>query len=942
MHRRDFLKIMGVASSSTLMTSCDLEKQSEKLIPYLLPPEEEIIPGQSIYYNTTCTECPACCGVSVKDREKVYNNLRGRYPVKLEGIPGHPVNDGTLCIRGQASLTRLYHPDRIKKPKLRDSKGNFTDIDWSNAYSQILDALRESNNGGYKNIYLSGRTTGSLSDLIDDFCKRTGIERAAEFEVYSHSAIKEANGILFSKREIPLYQIDKADYLLTIGADILETFISPVSNAVRLSHAKRKSDFKWFHIEPHVSLTGFQACEKFTINPGTEVYLLDFLLKNMLNMKLYKERLPEEVVKSIPDFSQEEVSSKTGLKLASLYQIADQFKKAKMPLLIAGGISTRHSCGLETAVLTGLIQWITGMTDSVIDFSRAENYSSVGTMVQMEKLSNRLSNNEIGVIFIARTDPSKSIPVSYFFKENIKKAKLRIGLSDLLTGTIKECDIILPLSHTFESWGDANPRSGLKTLIQPALEPLFKTLSEGDILLHLLKGDLKDLPFRNFQEYLFKKWNENYGKTLTEEFLKKGYYEESVPKKEIRLDNKSAVAFLKNIKTLDRIAKPVLVVTPSIRSFDGRSSVLPLLNEIPDPLTTISYGQWVSVPPKTAKSLMLSDGDEVEISAPGLSARLPVKVQPGLPEDTFAIHPEMLSTQVFQADKRSGEGVCYLDKIKIIKTGASVSIPVLSGSMSQKGRGIVPNPVNKKREYDRGWNNMYPEHKHKDYRWAMAVDLELCIACSACVAACYIENNVPVVGKRHHLMGLEMSWLRVEPFFNGHGKCNFVLMLCQHCDYAPCEPVCPVFASYHNPEGLNIQLYNRCVGTRYCSNNCPYKVRRFNWFDSQWPEPLDRMLNPDISVRTKGVMEKCTFCVQRIREAHDTAKDESRKIRDQEVVTACAQTCPTNAIVFGNILDKESQVYKLAHSERVYRIFEPLGTEPSVYYLRKKGDKNES
>jgi len=942
MKRRDFIKLIGIASGATVTASCGLDKGAEKLIPYLVPPEDEIIPGEAFYYNTTCTECPANCGLSVKVVDKVYNNTHGTYPIKLEGVPKHPINDGTLCIRGQSSITRLYNPDRLKNPLLRDSQCNLKNINWSEAYSRIIDALKNSRQQGYKSFYLSSRTTGSLSNLIDLFCNKTGIQRLPEFEVYSFSTIKEANRILFNKKIVPLYHIENADFLLTIGADIFETFISPVYNAVQFSRAKKQNNLEWFHVEPHVSLTGLQANERFAINPGSETYLLLFLLKNILNQKFYKEKLSDQILESIPYVSLEEISNKTGLSADRLYLLAQQFVQARKPLLITGGVSTGHSSGLETAVLTGLVQWVSGMIDSLVDFSVAENYSSVGTMLDMEQLSHRLQNNEVGVIFISKADPVSMLPSSHSFKENLNRAKLRVGLSDVLNETVKECDIILPLSHALESWGDAEPRKGLKTLIQPVLKPLFDTLSEGDILLQLIKASSGENVAESFQQYVYSQWSQRYGENFAKEFLNKGYHEESASRKKVELDRKSVTEFLKATMApvapqRGVISKPVIIISPSIRFFDGRSSVLPLLNEIPDPLTTISYGEWISVSEKTAKSMGLKDGDEILISRSDWSIKLPAKIQVALQEDVYMIQLGSVDNLAFQVDKRTGEGFYYLDKITIAKMGSTVALPILSGSMSQEGRGIIPG-IEHMHEYDRERKtSLYPKHEHKDYRWAMTIDLEHCIGCSACVAACYIENNVPVVGKEDHLKGLEMSWIRIEPYYEDDNKAGFIPMLCQQCDNAPCESVCPVYATYHNPEGLNAQIYNRCVGTRYCSNNCPYKVRRFNWFEHDWETPLDKMLNPDVFVRTKGIMEKCTFCVQRIRKAHDTAKDGSRKIHDGEVVPACAQTCPTNAIVFGNILDEESRVSELAHSKRAYRVFEHLGTEPSVYYLRRKG-----
>ncbi|MCK5453922.1 MAG: 4Fe-4S dicluster domain-containing protein [Calditrichia bacterium] len=260
--------------------------------------------------------------------------------------------------------------------------------------------------------------------------------------------------------------------------------------------------------------------------------------------------------------------------------------------------------------------------------------------------------------------------------------------------------------------------------------------------------------------------------------------------------------------------------------------------------------------------------------------------------------------------------------------------------MIEEGRGLLPPEDDHSHEGNH--ERWYPEHEHVNYRWGMAIDLESCIGCNACAVACYVENNIPIVGKEEHLLGREMSWIRIQPYFDEAEKMEFVPMLCQHCDNAPCEPVCPVYAAYHNPEGLNVQVYNRCVGTRYCANNCPYKVRRFNWFDHRLPEPLDKMYNPDVSVRDRGIMEKCTFCIQRIRSAKDMAKDENRLLEDGEVIPACAQTCPTKAITFGNLEDKNSRVHKLAQSEKAYRALEELGTEPAVNYLRKRGNKHEA
>ncbi len=931
MKRRDFIKLLGATTGTALVASCGLQKGTEKLIPHVIPPEDGLAPGQPAFYNSTCTECPANCGLTAKVHEKLTaNNLYERYPVKLEGLSGHPINDGTLCIRGQSSLTRLYHPERLKEPLVRDGSGKLKVSTWKEAYLKILDSLEESDDEGQTNVYLSGRTTGSLSELIDTFCDEMDIERLPEFEVYSYAALREANGILYAINEIPSHDIENADFLLTLGADILETYISPVNNSNQFSRAKRRNDFKWFHVEPHLSLTGMSANERFVLNPGSEVYLLLFLLNYIKEKGLIKEMISQELLDLIPNLPVEEISRKTGITPDGLNRLAQPFDKAKSPLVLTGGISARQGSGLDALVLTGLIQWATGAKSSLIDFSKGENYSNVGTMLDIEELLEDLQDEDIGVIFISRTDPVSSLPPS--FKNDLMKAHLRVGMSELHNKTMDVCDVILPLSHSLESWGDAEPRYNIKTIIQPVLKPLHNTLAEGDILLQLMELSAEDETLPSYQEYVLNEWKKSYGESFIEEVLNKGYLEETPDKDEVKLQEGSLKDHLKSLNLPEVMKKPVLLVTPSIRSFDGRSADLPLLNEIPDPLTTISYGKWVSISEKTARKDKLRDGDELQISSSKMSVKLPVKIQEGLAEGVYTVHQGMVDSILIQTDRRSGDIISYLDGVKISKTGRSERLPILSGSIAHEGKGVIPYPAHAKHAI----SSMYAKHEHKDYRWAMAIDLDLCTGCSSCVAACYIENNIPIVGRKEHLIGREMSWIRIEQHKDAHEKINMVPMLCQHCDNAPCEPVCPVFAAYHNPEGLNAQIYNRCVGTRYCANNCPYKVRRFNWFDQDWPEPLDKMQNPAVTVRTKGIMEKCTFCVQRIRVAKDLAKDDSRKVRDGEVVPACAQTCPTEAIVFGNILDRKSRVYELAHSKRSTRIFEDLGVEPAVHYLPKK------
>ncbi|UCE05927.1 MAG: 4Fe-4S dicluster domain-containing protein [bacterium] len=929
MQRRDFIKILGLASGAAVVESCGAKRGAEKLIPHVIPPEVEIFPSGAIYFSTACTECPAHCGVSVKIVEKAFNNRIGRYPIKLDGIAGHPINDGKLCIRGQSALTRLYHPKRLRCPMRKDEDGKLMSCTWDEAFTTIVDKLKSSSK---RHVYLSGRTSGSLSNLIDSFCQKLNIDRLAEFEVFSYANVRQSNDILFNKKQIPSYRIENADFLLTIEADIFETFTSPVNHAVQFARAKTKGNFKWFHIEPHVSLTGLQASERLVLNPESEIYLLMFILKNAKS----SNRISSYILNNIPDISTDKIVTKTGLSEDQLNRIVTELDSAANPLLIVGGIATGSKLGLEAAVLAGLIQWNMGMIGSVVDFSRSVDYSRVGSFKDLSNFSALIQNNKVGVAFISKIDPIEKHPFAFYLRENLQLADLVVGMDDFMPKIAEKYDILLPLSHSLEAWGDAQPISGMLNVIQPVLEPLHDTLSEADILLKLISAYTGEVLAPNFQDYVFAQWKKQLNEEQIEQLLDNGYLELPTAKQTVYLNNRSVRTFLQNMNLPVALPETVLLATPSIKNYDGRSSNLPLIQEIPDPLTTITHDRWVSISEKTAEHHHIKDTDIILVfSGKKKIVELPAKIQPLLAEQVIMVQRDALDTFALEIDERTGESLCYLDDISVEKTGEKLKLAIMSGSLSQQGRGVIPHANHQEHHHER--HSLYPEHEHPDYRWAMAIDLDLCIGCGACVAACYIENNVAIVGKEHHLKGREISWIRIEPYYDEHeGGTHFLPMLCQHCDYGPCEAVCPVYAPYHNPEGLNAQVYNRCVGTRYCSNNCPYKVRRFNWVTPPRPEPMDKMINPEMWARPKGVMEKCTFCIQRIRFAKDKAKDENRKVLDGEIVPACAQTCPTNAIVFGNIKDENSRIYQLVHSERIFRVFEQLGTEPGVYYLHRK------
>ncbi|HLP57988.1 MAG TPA: 4Fe-4S dicluster domain-containing protein, partial [Candidatus Deferrimicrobium sp.] len=897
MERSDFFKIMGVVSGAAL-SACKVDNADRKLLPYLVPPGEGIIPGVPHYVRSTCLECPAHCGIEVK--------LLDGHPVKLEGNPDHPINKGALCLRGQASLARLYHPNRetIKQPVMKNTGGTWQPLSWPETKEILQSALKENKTKGLHNVFLSSRTTGTLNLLIDEFCRALEIERLKELEIYNHNEIKQANQLLFGLPLLPYYHIDQSDALLTLGVDLFETFLSPVEWGRQYAEAQKKNGFTRHHVEPYLTLTGASANRRHVVNPGSEPYLLAFLLHN-LNLR---NTPPEDVMAMVPNYPPDKVAEMTGLAKEAIRSLTQTLANAKQPLIIAGGSAHAHANGFIANVYTALLQWALGMTGQTVDFDHAFNYDHVGSLGDFRAFIDTCRQGKVGVALFSHVHAFNVFPN---LAEDIKNVRFKVAIADMPGPLTEMCHLVLPLSHSLESWGDVEPRQGIRCLLQPAITPLRDTKSEGDILLTLLGRE------QTYRDYLADHWQ-----GLGVDFIANGY--------KITKIEPHTVGLLKRVRLENPIAsfrKNCLFIVPSLRTFDGRGMGIGLMEEIPEPMTAISYGKWLTVSAQDAREKNLSAGDVVAIETPAGKLKLPVTILPGLPPGIMT-----MTIDSFGQGLLSGENefpFCFED-VKPVKTGETVKIAILSGGKEARNRGILP--PGKQSEYKK--HTLYPPHGHEHYRWGMVVDLDLCTGCSACVAACYIENNVPVVGKAEHIRGREMSWLRIEAYYDDPLQPEFIPMLCQHCDNAPCEAVCPVYATYHSPEGLNTQIYNRCVGTRYCANNCPYKVRRFNWFDRAHALPLYGTANPELSARPKGVMEKCTFCMQRIRMAGDRAKDEKRLIRDGEVIPACAQTCPTGAITFGNLMDPGTGVGKLVKSVGVYRIFEPLGTEPGVYYIK--------
>jgi len=689
----------------------------------------------------------------------------------------------------------------------------------------------------------------------------------------------------------------------------------------QVSDARKSNHLKWFHTEPYLTLTGASADKRLVCAPGSEALLTAYLLRNVTHRK----PLPAELTTQIPDVSKEQLAEETGLESRVIDKIVKALNDAHKPLIITGGPISSKCNGSLAAIYTSLLQWALGMVGETVDFDGSFNHDSVGSPSELFLLGSDSQKGKTGLVIFSRFHLLNTMPG---MMKVFEKVPFKVALAEVPSTLTESCHLVLPLSDPLESWGDAEPRRGLKSIIQPVLNPLHDTKSDGDTLL-FLSGKKT-----SYRDYLAAQWQ-----GMDETWIDNGF-------KAIELEARP-VGLLDTI-TLSQpeplYKKDCLYIVPSLRTFDGRSSDIALLGEIPDPLSSVSYGKFLSMSLASATARKLVPGDIVElaVSEGGENISLPVQINPALPGGVMTLWVDGLSGLMLMMERGTGEFISCLEGVAVKPTGRRIKLPALAGGMETGKRGILPHL---EKRYETGHHHeykrytLYEPHEHKDYRWGMIIDLDACTGCSACVAACYIENNVPVVGKEEHLRGREMAWLRIEPYYNDPEKPEFLPMMCQQCDCAPCETVCPVYATYHNEEGLNAQVYNRCVGTRYCANNCPYKARRFNWFEYENKLPLYTVSNPDLSVRPKGVMEKCSFCIQRIRYAKDRAKDEKRLVKDGELIPACAQTCPANAITFGNLMDPESRVSQLAKAAGAFRVQELLGTEPAVYYVSKNAAK---
>jgi molybdopterin-containing oxidoreductase family iron-sulfur binding subunit len=977
MKRRTFLKLAGMSSLS-FAAGCSSEP--EKTFFTLVKAPDDMVTGKALWYASTCRECPAGCGILAKNREARV--------IKLEGNPHHPINKGKLCMRGQAALHGLYNPDRIKSPLLKKNN-KFEPISFAEAQALLKTKLKAASLKGKNRVRMLTEITGqSMFDLFAGALSQWNSEPPLVFEPFAYESLKTANEKIFGLKGLPSYKIDEADFLLSFGADFLETWLSPVEYARKfkdMQAMKNGEKNMFFSVAPFQNMTAANADLWISCRPDSEAAIALALLWEIARRKKNEifKNLFEFIEKIASNYSKEKALQISGINPDNYEKLIIQLLSAKKPLILGSGAGNSGENSLQTDMAVNLLNAVLDPQLTLFDFNKRHRIEAAAKRSEILNFFEDLKNGSADLLLLNNINPVFNLPPSTGIKDILERDSLFVvSFSQMMDETAALAALIFPIQHSLEMWDEYAGKSGIVSTLQPTTGQLTKSPNIGDVFWGAVSSESTENNYKNWLQNWFHEKGKIKDKVNWLSAIQRGgiFENSEKPNNSNKLNLPKLNLSGENIKIMQAVAdisanSNSFIAVPSIRFFDGRGANKPWLAEIPDPITKIAWQTPVIAHSKTLAQYGLKQGDVVSLQSKWGKINAPVyessSVIPGVLlmsigqghegygryAENAGLNPlQMLSPTV---QKISGAPFSSVNNVSIAKTGEFIKLAHTDGSRVQHDRkialsatlkdlarheshesGLTMNDFPLTLPLPEGYDpkrDMYPPHEHDTYRWGMVVDLDKCIGCGACAAACYAENNLGIVGVERILDGREMSWIRIERYHDAKDtkKITFFPMLCQHCDNAPCEAVCPVYAPHHSKEGLNNQIYNRCIGTRFCAQNCPYKVRRFNWFDWKFPEPMNLQLNPEVTVRSKGVMEKCSFCVQRIKDAHGIAKNEKRKIKDGEIQPACVQTCPTGVFTFGNLMDKESRVRKLIEDRRAYQAMGYLNTKPAVIYLKK-------
>jgi len=943
--RRDFLKYFGFSiASAAVLAGC--ERPVKKAIPLLIQPEE-IKPGTANYYASTFYNGGELVPILVKVRD-------GR-PIKIEGNDLCEQTGGATSARVQASLLNLYDESRPGHPHHKGEK-----VSWSQVDETMIQTLANWDVEKAFVILTPTLISPSSLQLIKELKNKYPFILHETFDAISYAALREAYQLSFGQSVIPGFRFDQAKLVVGFNADFLGCWLQPVAFGRQYAMARKLSDgqkemMRHVQFEANMSLTGSNADERIPVAAGNEGYYLSSLYQIITG--------------------QEGANAPVAIQ-----KIANELIQYKGKSLVVSGTNDLRIQLLVCAIN----QELNNIGETIRVDEPVHIYQ--GSDKAYEALINRMEAGGVGAMVFWQTNPVYHAPLQGRLEKAIKKVELKISLSAQQDEISQLCDYVLPANHFLESWDDAEMMPGFYTLTQPAIRPLFNTRQPQDSLLKW--GQMEG----NYYEYIKLFWKENiYNMTVSKGHQFEAFWKTSLRDGLVFTDSNQSSGVLNYVgaaaheiveafSTVSDNKEPELVMYQNVPIGDGSQANNPWLQELPDPVSRICWDNYLAVSPAFAALRGWSQGDVVKVK----ELDLPVLVQPGMARNTLAVAMGYGRSNAGKVATDLGKDVMPLVTIKdgfrsygiehveAIATGSTYELAATQSHHSMEGRALVrettleeylENPAagnEMHKEIEDLHTTLYSEHEYKGHHWGMAIDLNSCIGCNACVVACSAENNVPVVGRNEVRRSHEMHWLRIDRYYAGDSENPEVVrqpVMCQHCDNAPCENVCPVAATNHSSEGINQMAYNRCIGTRYCNNNCPYKVRRFNWYDYTGADTipnnrvdvagmtldLKRMvLNPDVTVRAKGVIEKCSFCIQRIQDKKLNAKKDGRPLKDGEIKTACQQTCPADAIVFGDMNDPNSKISKHLQEARRYGLLEELHTLPSVVYLSKVRNKDKN
>ncbi|TKC01902.1 TAT-variant-translocated molybdopterin oxidoreductase [Pedobacter cryotolerans] len=973
--RRDFLKALGFGLGAVTLAACQ-KAPVHKSIPYLIRPEE-VVPGIPNYYVST-----------FKGQSVLVKTVVGR-PIKIEVNPNAGVFSTGTDAQAQASVLDLYDVSKLKNPLLKkDEVTSWADID-----TFVKGELNKVQASGKKiRIVSSSLNSPSAKAVVTDFTAKYPTTKHVQYDAVSYTGIIKANENSFGKAVLPKYNFDKADLIVSFGADFLGTWISGeeftaqyVSNRNYKSLENKKMS-RHFQFESGMSLTGTNADTRVPIKLSEEGPALITLYNAVTGANLSGGTLGNNT---------------TADKVVKL--VAKELLQNKGKSVVVSG-----SNDVSTQILVNAINAAIGSYGTTIDLDNAcKRYE--GNDAEFAELINEMTRGEVGAVFFLDSNPAYDSVNAKAFTDALGKVSLKVSFADRVDETSDLCDVVAITPNYLESWGDANTYEGFYSIVQPTINPVFNSRqAEQSFLIW------SDATVQDYYQYVRNNWEKNVlpsvGKSWND-VLQAGVISTTAKTAGAYTFSMSLDAVASSIATSSKAlakgnGKDVLElhVYESVAIRDGKYANNAFLQELPDPVSKVTWDNYIALAPKQAEASGYKEFDIVTIkNAQGVSIDLPVLIQPGQAMGTASVALGYGRTKVGKAGDNVGKNAFpfvtfsngtlkYATTATLAATGGREELAQTQTHYSFEGRNIIREATLKDYLKDpaAGSGN---HHKHKVYdlwttdkhemvgnNWVMAIDLNACTGCGSCIVACNVENNIPVVGKDEVRKRREMHWLRIDRYYSynqepsakaddhgGHGSSNGAVtkekeiahleadqmnnvsvvhqpMMCQHCDHAPCETVCPVLATVHSSDGLNHMAYNRCVGTRYCANNCPYKVRRFNWFnywnDSRFDNYLNNeftqlVLNPDVTTRSRGVMEKCSMCIQRIQTGKLAAKLEKRPLKDGDIKMACQQACSANAIIFGDKNDPNSEVSKALKSERIYYVLEEINVEPGIGYMTK-------